>query len=353
MNDCSFYSVSRINLQKKISEIFGEEKSFHTAKKLYHEVYKEQFLSKNYSFLGISKEIQKWITSQLSFENSVEIQDYFISREDSSVKFIMKLKKDSLLVESVLIPEPKRLTLCVSTQVGCAQGCRFCQTGRMGLLRSLTCDEIVGQLVAVEHWKNAHNYKSKITNVVYMGMGEPLDNLENVMQSANIFCDPQSFFLSHNKVTVSTVGLMPQLDKILYETPICIALSLHSPFEEERTRVMPVNAKHSLTSVIACLKKHLESGTRKSFLVQYTLIRGVNDSVKHAEALIELLSHYNFKINLIPLNEHEGTSYRRPDLGRVYEFQQILKNAGLVATIRLSKGRDIAAACGQLIKGKK
>ncbi|MES2614512.1 MAG: 23S rRNA (adenine(2503)-C(2))-methyltransferase RlmN, partial [Bdellovibrionota bacterium] len=264
-----------------------------------------------------------------------------------------KLCKDGRLVEAVLIPELARLTLCISTQVGCAQACRFCQTGRMGLLRSLTSSEIVGQLIAVERWKKENNYsKNKVTNIVYMGMGEPLDNLESVIQSANIFCDPQGFFLSHNKVTVSTVGLLPQLDAILNATPICIALSLHSPFEEERSRMMPVNVKHCLTDVINCLKKHLEKGSRKSFLVQYTLIRGVNDTPKHAQALVELMSNYNFKINLIPLNEHEGTAYRRPDLGRVYDFQQNLKQAGLVATIRLSKGRDIAAACGQLIKDK-
>ncbi len=353
MDEYSFYSFSRINLQKKISQLFGPEKAQLRAQILYHEVYKSQFLAQNYSFPSLSKEIRKWVSEEISFKNSVEIQDYRVSREDASVKFVMKLSKDGKLVESVLIPERKRLTLCVSTQVGCAQGCRFCQTGRMGLLRHLTCDEIVGQLIAVKQWKKHNNYNANnITNIVYMGMGEPLDNVDNVMESAAIFCDPQAFFLSHNKVTLSTVGMMPALNKILTESSISIALSLHFPFEEERTRVMPVNAKHSLNDIITCLKHHLDIGTRKSFLVQYTLLRGVNDTIKHAEALIQLLSTYAFKINLIPLNEHEGTAYRRPDLGRVYAFQQILKNAGMVSTIRLSKGRDIDAACGQLIKNK-
>jgi 23S rRNA (adenine2503-C2)-methyltransferase len=203
----------------------------------------------------------------------------------------------------------------------------------------------------VERWKEQQNIPlGRVTNIVYMGMGEPLDNLKNVMESASIFCDPQAFFLSHNIVTVSTVGLLPALNKVLIDTPICVALSLHSPFEEERSRMMPVNSKHSLTAILACLNQHLKSGVRKSFLIQYTLIRGINDSLAHAKALIELLSSGNFKINLIPLNEHEGTSFRRPDLGKVYEFQQALKKGGLVATIRLSKGRDIEAACGQLIQ---
>ena len=354
MNDFSFYSVSRINLQNKISEIFGESKSLHYAKELYREIYKDQFYTQQFSFPRIHKDVKNWIAQTLSFEKTVEIENIFRSREDGSVKFIMKLKSDGKQIESVLIPERNRLTLCVSTQVGCDQGCRFCQTGRMGLLRSLTCDEIVGQLIEIELWIKENNYSQrKVTNIVYMGMGEPLDNLNSVLESAAIFCDSQSFFLSPNKVTVSTVGLMPQLNEILEKSSLQIALSLHSPFEEERTRVMPVNAKHSLTSVVACLKSHLELGTRKSFLIQYTLIRNVNDSPVHAEALLKLLSNYNFKINLIPLNEHEGTSYRRPDLGRVYDFQQKLKSGGLVTTIRLSKGRDIAAACGQLIQEKK
>jgi 23S rRNA (adenine2503-C2)-methyltransferase len=352
MNKISFFSLSRMNLQQKISEVYLEEKAAFSAKKIFNEVYKEKFQSKNFSFIGLHKNVLNWINNNISFENSVEIQTTHVSQEDASVKFIMQLKKDCLQIETVLIPEPKRLTLCVSTQVGCAQGCRFCQTGRMGLIRSLSTDEIVGQLIAVEKWKSENDYfrKTKVTNVVYMGMGEPLDNIESVIESTKIFCDSQAFFLSHNKVTVSTVGLLPQLNKILLETPVCVALSLHSPFEEERSKVMPVNDRHHLTDIISILKHHLDSGTRKSFLVQYTLIRGVNDTEKHAHKLIELLSNYNFKINLIPLNEHEGTAYRRPDLGRVYSFQQQLKNSGLVATIRLSKGRDIAAACGQLIK---
>lgn len=269
------------------------------------------------------------------------------------MKFLMQLA-DGKLVESVLIPERLRLTLCVSTQVGCAQGCRFCQTGRMGLARNLTTSEIVGQLIAVEQWCKSNGdlapfFKGKVTNIVYMGMGEPLDNLDHVIESTRIFCDPKAFFLSHNKVTVSTVGLLPQLNQILEQTPVCVALSLHSPFDEERSKLMPVNLRHPISDVIAVLREQLKQGLRQSFMIQYTMLRGVNDSSKHAQALIGLLKDMNVKINLIPLNEHVGTSYRRPDLKYIYEFQQMLKEAGMVATIRLSKGRDIQAACGQLI----
>lgn len=359
MEPCSFFCYSRTSLEQKIASLFGPEKAAFYAKSAFHEVYKSHFYSQDCSFPRLKTDVRQWIKEEISFDNPVEIDEYFISREDSSVKFILKLKKDSLRVEAVLIPERSRFTLCVSTQVGCAQACRFCQTGRMGLLRSLSCEEIVGQLIAVERWRKENHETiplpsiSPVTNIVYMGMGEPLDNVDNVIESASIFCDPQAFFLSHNKVTVSTVGLLPQLDKLLKDSPVCLALSLHSPFEEERTKIMPVNVGHPLTAVIESLKNHLTNGSRKSFLVQYTLIRGVNDTPAHAEAIVNLLSPYNFKINLIPLNEHEGTSYRRPDLSRVFGFQQILKKGGLVATIRLSKGRDIAAACGQLIKGKK
>lgn len=353
MTTSSFFSISRDSLQEKIAAAFGMAKSQLRSEIVFQNAYKLQ--EKNH-FQNVSNEVNNWIFEHFTFENPVTIFKTAISEQDSSVKFLMQLA-DGKLVESVLIPERARLTLCVSTQVGCAQGCRFCQTGRMGLARNLTTSEIVGQLIAVEQWRksaqsaatsNLSSYK-KVTNIVYMGMGEPLDNLENVIESTKIFCDPKAFFLSHHKVTVSTVGLLPQLPELLAKTQVSIALSLHSPFDDERSKLMPVNLRHPIADVVAVLKEHIKNDIRKSFMVQYTMIRGVNDTQKHAQALVDLLEGVGAKINLIPLNEHVGTSYRRPDLKHIYEFQQTLKNAGMVATIRLSKGRDIQAACGQLI----
>lgn len=350
MAKLSFFSISRLALQEKIASVFGSPKAKLRAEMIFQKVYK---LNQKDQFENVSQDVNHWIDEHFCFDMPVTISKTYLSEQDSSVKFLMQLA-DGKLVESVLIPERLRLTLCVSTQVGCAQGCRFCQTGRMGLARNLTTSEIVGQLIAVEQWCKSNAdlapfFKGKVTNIVYMGMGEPLDNLDHVIESTRIFCDSKAFFLSHNKVTVSTVGLLPQLNQILGQTPVCVALSLHSPFDEERSKLMPVNLRHPIADVISVLREQLKQGVRQSFMIQYTMLRGVNDSSKHAQALIELLKGMNVKINLIPLNEHVGTSYRRPDLKYIYEFQQMLKEAGMVATIRLSKGRDIQAACGQLI----
>jgi 23S rRNA (adenine2503-C2)-methyltransferase len=331
----------------------------------------EQSAAKTLPENVIRKEALESLQKSFSFQCPVEVREAHRSAADGSVKFAMATH-DNLLVETVLIPERGRLTLCVSTQVGCAQGCRFCQTGRMGLLRSLRADEIVGQLVAVSRWMvenavsspeaihkkdvasdesdaNLKKRVPRISNVVFMGMGEPLDNLEALLNAIDIFVDEKGLGLSPNKVTVSTVGLLPQLETFLQKSGACLALSLHSPFDAERSRVMPVNAHHPLSEVLAVLRRHAQESGRR-FMFQYTLIRNVNDSPAHAEALAALLEGLRAKVNLIPLNEHEGTAYRRPGLEPVFAFQSLLKARGLVATVRLSKGRDIQAACGQLIQ---
>jgi len=305
------------------------------------------------------------LEAAFTFSSPVRVREAHCSPSDGSVKFAMEVD-GGLLVETVLIPERGRMTLCLSTQVGCAQGCRFCQTGRMGLLRSLRVDEIVGQVLASARWLSESTAQgagtsipgtsisrtsfagTRITNIVFMGMGEPLDNLDALLDAIDILVDEKGFGLSHNKVTVSTVGLLPQLERFLERSPASLALSLHSPFDAERTRIMPVNAQHPLAGVLAVLRDHSKKYGRR-FMFQYTLIRNVNDSPEHADAIADLLEGLPAKVNLIPLNEHEGTAYRRPGLEPVHAFQSRLKARGLVATVRLSKGRDIQAACGQLI----
>ena len=274
------------------------------------------------------------------------------SAMDGSSKLVMTLG-DGREIETVLIPERGRLTQCLSTQVGCAQGCRFCQTGRMGLLRSLMAAEIVGQVIAAELWRREQSgvvsEYPRINNLVFMGMGEPLDNLDELLSAIEILTDTQGLQFSHNKITVSSVGLLPQLRRLLAESKACLALSLHSPFDAERSKVMPVNKAHPLAEVIEVLRENAESYGR-SYMIQYTMLKNVNDSIAHAEALATLLKGLKVKINLIPLNEHEGAAFRRPELARIWSFRDVLKSCGHVVTVRLSKGRDIAAACGQLIK---
>ncbi len=351
-----FYSQDRIKLAESIATHFGTQKANFRADQIFRKIYKQNpLLAKD--FTGLSENVRRWFLSHYDLSIPLEISDLQFSTHDGSIKFALRLKSDGKLVESVLIPERGRLTQCISTQVGCAQGCRFCQTGRMGLMRSLTTEEIIGQVLLAEKWRleNSNTQVSQykqITNIVYMGMGEPLDNIKNVIDSTSIFCDHLGLNFSPNKVTISTVGLLPALNQVLEQTNVAIALSLHSPFDAERSKIMPVNLLHPIAEVIKTIKKYLENGNKRSFMVQYTLLRGINDTKEHADALFSLLKEVSAKINLIPLNEHDGAAFRRPDLGRVYAFQQTLKQAGMVATVRLSKGRDIQAACGQLIKDK-
>lgn len=355
--DGHIFELTRKHLESLITEKFGAKSAPARANRIYEGLYARgkplewlpQFPQQ--SHLGTLE----FLRNSYSFELPLKVARFETSAMDGSSKLVMTLS-DGLEIETVLIPERGRLTQCLSTQVGCAQGCRFCQTGRMGLLRSLTVAEIVGQVVVAELWRRTQqgvvSEYERTTNLVFMGMGEPLDNLQAVLQSIEIFTDTQGLQFSHNKITVSTVGLLPQLDILLSSAKTCLALSLHSPFDAERTKVMPVNARHPVGDVIAFLRSRSESYGRP-YMIQYTMLKNVNDTPAHAQALAELLRDLNVKINLIPLNEHEGAAFRRPDLARLWQFRDILKGHGHVVTVRLSKGRDIAAACGQLIKTAK
>lgn len=311
---------------------------------------------------GFSIDFYKWLKLNVNFSFNVQLSEFQRSDSDGTVKFALRLS-DGSLIETVLIPERGRLTLCLSTQVGCAQACRFCQTGRMGLKRSLTTQEIVSQVVFVSQWlfqmRNGSQTladsdwlsqiigDSPISNLVFMGMGEPLDNLSAVLPAISIFTDAKGLNLSPRKITVSTVGILPELEIILNQTNVSLALSLHFPFDKERSKVMPVNQRFPLADVLEVLKRNIKRGP---YFIQYTLIKGVNDTSEHAAALTEILKEIPVKVNLIPLNEHDGAAFRRPDLSSVVRFQNILKSNGLVTTVRLSKGRDVQAACGQLIQ---
>lgn len=282
------------------------------------------------------------------------------SPDDGSLKLVFRMPHSDLRLESVLMPERGRLTLCVSSQVGCAQGCHFCQTGKMGLLRQLTAAEIVSQVVlANRHWSMLQKSGGlatvpqgfgapRVTNVVFMGMGEPLDNLGAVLKACEILSDPWGLGIGISKITVSTVGLPAQMKQLLQQSKVQLALSLHSPFDEQRSRMMPVNRRFPIAELLGVLRAHLRKGAH--VFIQYTLIRNVNDSLEHATALGELLREVPCKINLIPLNEHDGAAFRRPALETIVGFSRVLRALGFVVTVRLSKGRGIDAACGQLVK---
>ncbi|MBM4276829.1 MAG: 23S rRNA (adenine(2503)-C(2))-methyltransferase RlmN [Deltaproteobacteria bacterium] len=264
--------------------------------------------------------------------------------KDGTQKFLFQLE-DGNRIESVLIPEKKRLTLCLSTQAGCAMGCRFCLTGKMGLKRNLTTAEILNQVLAV---KKTLSDKASVTNIVLMGMGEPLANYANTLKAIELMTHPDAFKFSSRRVTLSTVGLIPELESLAKEkTRFRLAISLNASDEETRSRLMPINRRHPLKKLLElCRRFPLPPRARITF--EYVLLEGENDSPKDAKRLLTLLKQIPSKINLIPLNEAPGIPYQKPSEERVRQFQEILMEGGLTAIVRASKGAEISAACGQL-----
>jgi len=264
-----------------------------------------------------------------------------LQSSDGTEKFLFSLE-DGNTIESVLIPDEDRFTLCVSSQAGCAIGCQFCLTGKSGFIRSLKSYEIVDQIIAV----NRIISPEKVTNIVFMGMGEPLMNFDNVVES--LWRIIQFIGISKRKITVSTAGIVPKILLLPLKAPdINLAVSLNAADNETRNRLMPINKKYPIESLItACKKYPLQSGRRITF--EYVLIDGINDSPDDAHRLTKLLKGVRCKINLIPLNLHSGSDFKRPSEKSVLEFQKILLNKNIRALIRESRGQDILAACGQL-----
>lgn len=263
---------------------------------------------------------------------------------DGTKKFLIQLE-DGNRIESVLIPDKTRLTLCLSTQVGCAMGCRFCLTGKNGLKRNLTVAEIINQILTV---RETLTERTSLTNIVLMGMGEPLANYRNTLKAIELMRHPEAFKFSSRKVTLSTVGLIPEMGKVSKEkVRFRLALSLNASDEETRSRLMPVNRLHPLKKVLEiCRNFPLQPRTRITF--EYVLLKGENDSPADAKRLLKILKGIPSKVNLIPLNEAPEIPYRRSPEEKVKRFQEILMEGGLTAIIRVSKGEDISAACGQL-----
>lgn len=256
-------------------------------------------------------------------------------------------------VEAVFIPEDDRGTLCISTQAGCAMGCLFCSTGKQGFNRNLTTGEIVGQLWTAERELRreagitAPNDRV-ISNVVLMGMGEPLQNLDNVIPALRIFLDDNGYGLSRRRVTVSTSGLVRQMDKLGEAVPVALAVSLHAPDDALRDKLMPVNKKHPLEELLAACRRYLKVAPRDFITFEYLLLGGINDAPEQARALVKLVKTVPCKFNLIPFNPFPDSDLKQPEREKVLAFAKILNDAGIVTTVRKTRGDDIAAACGQL-----
>ena len=274
---------------------------------------------------------------------------------DGCVKFGFRLG-DGNIIESVLIPEPDRNTLCISSQVGCAMGCAFCLTGTMGFKRNLTPAEIVNQICGVRDYLLAQPREQligpdRVTNVVYMGMGEPLNNLANVLDSLSIVTEQKGLDLTPRRITVSTCGIVPKMRELGEKSPVNLAISLHAVDDETRRRLMPINDRYSIDELLdAC--RDFPMPKRKRIMFEYILLKGINDSDRDARELARKLSGIPCKINLLPYNESAGLPYQSPGMDRLLAFQQILLEAHYTVFIRNSRGADISAACGQLATEK-
>jgi 23S rRNA (adenine2503-C2)-methyltransferase len=263
--------------------------------------------------------------------------------QDTTKKFLFRLL-DGQTIETVLIPEKGHFTICISSQVGCAMGCRFCVTGTQGFTRNLTSAEIIDQIIQV---KRSMEEPERLTNIVFMGMGEPLANYLSVTGAIDNLLSSDGMNYSHRHVTLSTCGIVPMIHKIGTDTKICLAISLNAADDKTRDFLMPVNKTYNLKSLISACRD-FPLANRKMITFEYILMKGVNDRPADARNVSRLLAGIRCKINLIPFNESPGLDLKTPEMDDILAFQDILANKNFTAMIRKSKGRDISAACGQL-----
>jgi 23S rRNA (adenine2503-C2)-methyltransferase len=263
--------------------------------------------------------------------------------DDGTRKMLLRMP-DGREIETVLIPGPGRLTQCISTQVGCAAGCRFCLTATAGLTRNLSAAEMVSQVMLARK-----KSETEIRNLVLMGMGEPLHNYDEVAKFTRIVTDPMGFAFSPRRVTLSTSGLVPAIYRMIEDALPCnLAVSLNATTDKIRSSIMPINTKYPIAELMNAVRDYIAAKNRKRVLIEYVMLKGVNDSMDDAARLCELLEGLGCTVNLLPFNPFPGSRYRRPDDATVSEFHARLSEAGLVAVVRESKGDEISAACGQL-----
>ncbi len=278
------------------------------------------------------------------------IVDEFLAN-DGCHKWIVEVASGSC-VEMVFIPEANRGTLCISSQAGCSLDCSFCATGKQGFNSNLSVAEIVGQLWWANHKLGgfAAGSERAVTNVVMMGMGEPLLNFDNVMDALNLMMDDFAYGLSKRKVTISTSGVVPAIDRLKDYTDASLAVSLHAPNDELRSQIMPINKKYPIKELLRAVSGYMASlPDRRVPVFEYTLISGINDHRQHARDLAQLLKTFPCKINLIPFNPFSQSDYRRPSNSVINNFRQILQEAGFTVTVRTTRADDIGGACGQLV----
>ena len=283
--------------------------------------------------------------SELAIAEPPEVEDCLISPEGTK-KYLIKLDSGSM-IEMVIIPERKRLTLCISSQAGCALQCTFCATGAQGFERNLTPNEIIGQLWIANFYQQPSH---QISNVVFMGMGEPLLNVIPVLSSISIMQHQNAYGLSKRRITLSTSGIVPEIKKLASRTDVSLAISLHAANDKLRDEIVPINKKYPLDQLIQSCKDYLvNQSKRKTITIEYILIDGVNDSLEHAKQLVEILRGLSCKVNLIPFNPFDGCNYLRSKEKVIQDFKDYLIGKGVITTLRITRGDAIDGACGQLV----
>lgn len=293
----------------------------------------------------LPQSMRAWFVDNACFDLPQVAQ--FHESKDGTVKWILDVG-DNNLVETVLIPDRGRNTLCVSSQIGCMLDCSFCSTGKQGFNGNLAASTIVGQMVLANEYLASKS--ETVTNIVMMGMGEPLLNFDAVISATNLFMDDHAFGLSKRRVTISTAGVVPAIHKLIEFTDVSLAISLHAPEDNLRDELVPVNRKYPIEMLMdACRAYGAHIGDSRKLVFEYTLLKGVNDRPQDARALADLLENVRCKINLIPFNPFPASGYEKPSRKSVYEFQTLLMQRGFTTMLRTTRGDDINAACGQLV----
>lgn len=273
------------------------------------------------------------------------VEECHLSPEGTK-KYLIKLESGSM-IEMVKIPEKKRMTLCISSQAGCALQCTFCATGAQGFEKNLSDDEIIGQLWLANFFDSS---SPLISNVVFMGMGEPLLNVENVLSSIDLMLHQNAYGLSKRRITLSTSGIVPEINKLAERTDVSLAISLHAANNILRDEIVPINKKYPLNDLLDACKQYLKNQSkRKTITIEYILIDGINDSIEHARDLVKILKGLPCKINLIPFNPFEGCDYMRSKEDTIKDFKNFLVKKGFITTLRITRGDAIDGACGQLV----
>ena len=300
------------------------------------------------SMTDISKNLRENLKQSTEIRLPVIVESHV--SDDGSRKWIIEITSGSK-VEMVYIPEAGRGTLCVSSQAGCSLDCSFCATGKQGFDRNLSSAEIIGQLwLANEQLGTFEGMPKRVSNVVMMGMGEPLLNFDNVMDATSLMMDDCAYGLSKRKVTISTSGVVPAIDRMKDYTDASLAISLHAPNDELRSQLMPINKKYPIEELFRAVRGYFASLPDKRVpVIEYILISGINDHRQHARDLAELLKSLPCKINLIPFNTFDKSSYRKPSNSSISNFRKILQQAGCIVTVRTTRADDISAACGQMV----